>query len=381
MKTRIVVLGAGFGGLELATTLSEAAPDAFDVTVIDQRDAFVFGFSKLDVMFGRATREEVRLPYRDVVKPGVRMLRETVTAIDPETRRVTTDAGVHEADALVVALGADYDFAATPGLAEGGNEFYSVPGAERLASILPTFSSGHAVIGVCGAPFKCPPAPSECALLLHDQLVARGVRDACSITFVIPLPAPVPPSPETSAALRSAFAERDITLITGHRVAALDPARRVAVLDDATELPYDLFLGVPRHRAPDVVLASGMTEDGYIPVDSATLKTRYDGVYAIGDVATAGVPKAGVFAEGAARVVAQTLLAEHAGGGPPGRHLGQGTCFIEFGGGEVGSVDIDFLSGPERTGVYHAPSTDLVARKEHFGASRRARWFGAASEM
>ncbi len=377
MGERIVVLGAGFGGLELCTTLSEALGEEIDVTLIDKNDGFVFGFSKLDVMFARATPDSVRLAYRDIAKPGVRVLRETVTAIDPETRRVTTDAGVHEADVLVIALGADYDMAATPGLAEGGNEFYSVAGAARLAGIIPTFSHGHAVIGVCGAPFKCPPAPSECALLLHDELTERGVRDACRISFVIPLSTPVPPSPETSAALVKAFAERDITLITGRRVSALDPGRNVATLDDGAELPFDLFLGVPKHRAPDVVIDSGITEDGYVPVDSATLQTRFPGVYAVGDVATAGVPKAGVFAEGAARVVAQTLLARLRGGEPPGRHLGQGTCYIEFGRGRVGSVDIDFLSGPSRTGVFNAPSAALLAEKERFGSTRRARWFGA----
>src|SRR4051794_32630019 len=99
---KIVVLGAGFGGLELATLLSEAAPDVLDVTVIDKSDGFTFGFAKLDVLFGRATADEVRLPYAEFAKPGVRILRETVTAIDPQARRVTTDAGVHEADALVV---------------------------------------------------------------------------------------------------------------------------------------------------------------------------------------------------------------------------------------------------------------------------------------
>jgi len=310
MTTRIVVLGAGFGGLELCTTLSDALGDRVDVTVIDKSDAFVFGYSKLDVMFGRTTLDAVRLAYRDVAKPGVRVLRETVTAIDPEARRVTTDAGVHEADVLVVALGADYDVAATPGLAEGGNEFYSVAGAERLAGVIPTITEGHIVIGVCGAPFKCPPAPSECALLLHDHLVARGVRDACQISFVMPLGTPVPPSPETSAALLEAFAERDIAFVGGRRIAAVDPARSVAVLDDDSELDFDLLLAVPKHRAPDVVIASGMTENGYVPVDFSTLATRWPGVYAIGDVATAGVPKAGVFAEGAARIVAQAIIAE-----------------------------------------------------------------------
>src|ERR1700730_1969598 len=151
MSKRVVVLGAGFGGLELSTMLSEACGREIDVTLIDTNDAFVFGYSKLDVMFGRTTPEEVRLAYREIAKPGVRVLRETITAIDPASRHVTTDAGVHEADVLVIALGADYDLDATPGLADG-NEFYSVEGAERLAGIIPTFSVGHAIIGVCGAP-------------------------------------------------------------------------------------------------------------------------------------------------------------------------------------------------------------------------------------
>ncbi|HEX4751425.1 MAG TPA: FAD/NAD(P)-binding oxidoreductase [Solirubrobacterales bacterium] len=373
---RILILGAGFGGLELSTELSAALGDAAEVTLIDKNDAFVFGYSKLDLMFHGATGESVRLPYADFVKPGVRLLRETVTAIDPAAHVVTTDAGVHEADYLVIALGADFDLAATPGFAEVDSEFYSVPGAERLAEAIPSFSSGRALIGVCGAPFKCPPAPSECALLLDDELRRRGVREDCEITFVIPLGSPVPPSPETSAALRGEFEQRGVKLITGRRIAGLDPARRVATLDDESEEPFDLFLGVPKHRAPDVVIRSGITEDGYVPVDPATLATAVPGVYAVGDVATAGVPKAGVFAEGAARIVAQHLIAQVAGGAEPARHLGQGTCYIEFGEGRIGSVDIDFLSGPERTGVFNPPSAEQMALKEQFGATRRARWFG-----
>jgi sulfide:quinone oxidoreductase len=373
---RILILGAGFGGLELSTKLSESLGEGAEVTLIDKGEGFVFGYSKLDVMFHGAAPEEVRLPYAEFVKPGVRLLRETVTAIDPEAKRVTTDAGVHEADHLVIALGADLDLAATPGLAELDSEFYSVAGAEKLAGTIPGFSAGRALIGVCGAPFKCPPAPSECALLLDDELRRRGVREACEITFVIPLGAPVPPSPETSAALRSEFERRGIELITGRRIASVDPVAKVARLDDDAEIPFELFLGVPKHRAPTVVIESGIAEEGYVPVDPATLATKVPGVYAIGDVATAGVPKAGVFAEGAAKIVAQHLIAQVAGGEEPGRHLGQGTCYIEFGEGRIGSVDIDFLSGPERTGVFNPPSAEQMALKEAFGATRRARWFG-----
>jgi sulfide:quinone oxidoreductase len=376
MSTRVVILGAGFGGLELATTLSEALGEKVEVTLIDKAEAFVFGYSKLDVMFGRTSPEAVRLPYRDIAKPGVRVVKETITAIDPENRRVSTDGGEYEGDVLVVALGADYDMEATPGLAEGGNEFYSVAGAERLAEMLPTFTRGRAIVGVCGAPFKCPPAPSEAALLLHEYLSAQGVREECEISFVLPLPSPVPPSPETSAALVQAFAERDIEFVPNTRVATLDPARKVAVLDGGGEMAYDLFLGVPKHRAPDVVVAAGMVDDVYIPVNPRTLQTRYPGVYAVGDVAAVGVPKAGVFAEGAARVVAQSLIAQIERGEQPGEYDGLGSCYIEFGGGRVGRVDVDFLSGPKPTGTFHEPSEELVAQKQEFGASRRARWFG-----
>ena len=376
MSARILLLGAGFGGLELASILSETLGEDVDVTLIDKSDAFVFGYSKLDVMFGRKPLSAVRLPYREIAKPGVTFLQEEIGAIDPEARSVTTDAGVHEADVLVVALGADYHMDATPGLAEAGNEFYSVAGAERLSELLPEFSGGRVVVGVCGAPFKCPPAPSEAALLLHDYLVKRDLRADTQISFAIPFGTPVPPSPDTSRALVSAFEERDIEFVPGHRVSSLDGARSVVVLDDDSELPYDLFLGVPRHRAPDVVLASGMAEDGYVPVDSKTLKTRFQGVYAVGDVATVGVPKAGVFAEGAARVVAKSIIADLQGGERPGAYDGLGSCYIEFGEGHVGRVDVDFLSGPKPTGTFQAPSAALVTEKQVFGSSRRARWFG-----
>jgi sulfide:quinone oxidoreductase len=372
---RVVILGAGFGGLELATTLSEAGGE-IAVSLIDKNDAFVFGYSKLDVMFGRTSLDAVRIPYAEIARPGVSFLQETITAIDPEARRVTTNAGTYDADILVVALGADYDFDATPGLAEAGNEFYSVAGAERLAEVLPAFSHGRAIIGVCGAPFKCPPAPSEAALLLHDYLSVRGVREACEIAIVLPFGTPVPPSPETSEALVGAFAERGIEFVAGRRVASLDRVGSVAVLDDGSEMPFDLFLGVPKHRAPDVVIESGLTEDGYVPVSSETLETRFPGVYAVGDVAKAGVPKAGVFAEGAARVVAASVIATLRGGEQPASYDGRGSCYIEFGAGRVGRVDIDFLSGPKPTGTFRAPSDTLVAEKHEFGASRRARWFG-----
>jgi sulfide:quinone oxidoreductase len=376
MTVRIVVLGAGFGGLELATILSDEFGEDLDVTLIDKSDHFVFGFSKLDVMFHRKASEAVRLEYRHIAKPGVRFRQESITEIDPEARRVTTSGAHYDADMLVVALGADYDPAATPGLIEVGNEFYSVAGAERIRDVLPSFTSGRAIVGVCSTPFKCPPAPSEAALLLHDYLTARGLRDACEISLVMPFGVPIPPSPGASRSLMDGFIERGIQFVPNRLVRALDPSRHVAILDDGSEMPYDLFLGIPRHRVPQVVEQSGLAVDGWVPVDPTNLKTRFAGVYAIGDVNSVGTPKAGVFSEGAARVAAQNIIAEIRGGESPPPYSGSGACYVEFGGHRVGRVDVDFLSGPSPTGSFVEPSGALVAEKEEFGSSRRKRWFG-----
>jgi sulfide:quinone oxidoreductase len=378
MKKRVLILGAGFGGLELSTLLSETLGTEVDTTVIEKNDSFVFGYSKLDVMFGRQSADAVRLPYKNFAKPGVRFVQQAITAIDPGMKRVTTDGGEYEADFMVIALGADYDVGATPGL-ETANEFYSVAGATRLRDVIPTFTSGRVVIGICGAPYKCPPAPSECALLLHDDFLRRGVRDKCEITLVTPLERPVPPSPDTSRALIAAFAERNITFVPNRKVTSLDPARRVAVLDDGTEYPYDLFLGVPKHCAPKVLKESGLTEQGWVPVNQRTLATTHPGVYAIGDIANTGGPKAGVFAESAARSVASSLIAAIRRSGDVQPYAGAGTCYLEFGGGLIGRVDMEFFAGPKPASTFHEPTVAGRAHKEEFGATRRQRWFGGSA--
>ncbi|HTO92133.1 MAG TPA: FAD-dependent oxidoreductase, partial [Candidatus Sulfotelmatobacter sp.] len=197
MKTRVVVLGAGFGGLELTTLLSEALGESVDIVLIDKAETFVFGFSKLDVMFGRRPPAAVHHRYRDIAKPGVRFVQTLVRSIDPVAKRTVTDEGTFDADVLIVALGADYDVAATPGLPEVGTEFYSVPGAIAMRDVLPRFEKGPAIVGITGKTFKCPPAPSEAALLLHDYLEARGLRRAAEILLVMPFGTPIPPSPDT----------------------------------------------------------------------------------------------------------------------------------------------------------------------------------------
>ncbi len=373
---RVLVLGAGFGGLELSSALSERLGDDVEVLVFDRSRAFVFGFSKLDVMFGKLREDQVVHAYDFLAKPGVRFIGTEIRAIDPERKRVETDAGTFEGDVLVVCLGAELDPAATPGLVEVGHDFYTPESAFALRDVLAAFPGGRVIVGVTSTPFKCPPAPSEAALLMHDFLTRRGLRKDSTISLVMPFGTPIPPSPAASAALLEAFAERGIDWHPDRLVQRLDPQRKVAEFADGTEMAFDLFLGVPVHRVPRVVEESGLAVDGWVPVDPLTLETRFADVYAIGDVTSAGTPKAGVFAEGQAAVVAARLVARRQGIPGDLSYDGRGVCYLEFGQQEVGRVEVTFVSGRPPAGSLEGPSPDIAAEKEHFGSSRIRRWFG-----
>jgi sulfide:quinone oxidoreductase len=372
---RVLVLGAGFGGLELSTRLSDELGEDVDVVLIDKNEGFIFGFSKLDVMFGRKVESDVTHLYRDLVKPGLRFVQTDVRSIDPDAKRIETDAGTFDADIVVIALGADLDPSATPGLIEGGHEFYTVRGAFGLREVLSRFQGGRVIVGVTSTPFKCPPAPSETALLLHDYLTARGLRANSTISLVMPLGVPIPPSPAASEALLIAFDERNINWCPERLVVGLEPDRKVALLGDETEMAYDLFLAVPVHRAPRVVEESGLCVDGWIPVDPLTLETSFLDVYAVGDVTSVGTPKAGVFAEGQAAVVADQIISRSRTESVPATYDGRGTCYLEFGRDMVARVSVTFRSGQAPIGDLEGPSEEIAADKETFGTSRIQRWF------
>jgi sulfide:quinone oxidoreductase len=228
----VVILGAGFAGLELTTRLSESLAGEVRTTLIDEKDSFTFGFSKLDVLFKGKPKADVQLSYAEISTEGVEFRQERVTEIDPEARRVTTDAGSYDADILVVALGAAYDFAATPGFEDGGVEYYSLPGAERMRDVLADFDSGRILIGILGHPFKCPPAPFEGALLLHDHFVERGLRDAVEIRVAGPMSAPVPITKEVSQSFLDALGERSIEYIPNQQIVELNTEEGAARLAD-----------------------------------------------------------------------------------------------------------------------------------------------------
>jgi sulfide:quinone oxidoreductase len=258
-----------------------------------------------------------------------------------------------------------------------GHEFYSPEAAAGLQDVIADFEGGKVVVAVLGGFFKCPPAPYETAFMMHDYLTRKGLRDSSSITILTPMPKPIPISDEVSGAILGLLDERGIEHSHATWTDHIDPSAKVLHLRDGGECSFDLLLAIPVHRAPSVVVESGLTEeDGWIGVDADTLATKFPDVYAVGDVASAPVPRAGVIAEGEAGTVADILVHRIKGGPEPAPFLGEIMCYMEMGGGSIGRVSVNFRSGPSPVARFMPPSLEGTEAKKEFGATRRRRWFG-----
>ena len=331
--------GGRVRGLELSTRLSDEFGEDIDIVLIDKSEGFVFGFSKLDVMFGRKTAADVFHPYRDIDKPGVRFVQTDNPLHRPRGQARRDRRRPFDADILVVALGADLDPSATPGLVEAGHEFYTVPGAFALRDVLAGFPGGRRHRRRHLDPVQVPAGPERDRPAVHDFLTERGRRDRSPSRSSCRWASPSPLPPQPPRRCSSPSPSVGSTGIPGGWSAPSTRDRKVAMLSDGDEMPYDLFLGVPVHRAPTVVEESGLAVDGWIPVDPLTLETAFPDVYAVGDVTSVGTPKAGVFAEGQASVVGRPDRVRDCGAArPPTTYDGHGTCYLEFGHDQVARV-------------------------------------------
>ena len=301
MTTRRVS-GRGLRGLELTTRLSDELGDDVEVVLIDRADGFVFGFSKLDVMFGRTTADAVFHPYRDIVKPGVRFVQAEVT-VDRPGREAGRDRRRHRsrptswwsrsAPTSTPRRRPGWSRAATSSTREEG----AFALRDVLAELRRRAGDRRRHVDAVQVPARAerdraagarPAAPS-------------GVREQSEITLVMPLPVPIPPSPAASEALLAAFAERGITFDARAGACARSTRRaRSPCSPTAPSCPTTSSSASPSTCARRWSAASGMCVDGWIPVDPHTLETSFPDVYAVGDVTSVGTPKAGVFAEGQA---------------------------------------------------------------------------------
>jgi sulfide:quinone oxidoreductase len=375
---RILILGGGFGGLATAHALRRLRPND-EVIVVDRASHFLVGFRKTWLLLGEKEESGGLRPLTQITRFGIQHRAGTVTQIDPENRAAEVDGERIEADALVVALGAQLAPETIPGLPEHGHNIYDPRLIPQARAALENFGGGHVAVGVFGAAYKCPPAPYEIAILVKDKLTRQGV--AATVAVFTPLPSSLPILGASGCnVIEGRLAMNGIDFAPAHVATTVT---ETAVHFGDKQRPFDLLLAIPPHCCPEVVVKSGLTNGRHwVPVNPRTLQTSFPGVYAIGDVAEVlmangkPLPKAGVFAEAEGEVVAQHIAANSVGETSEAAFAGDGGCFLEVGGGQALMVEGGFMAEPFPQVRLTEPSADYLQQKADFEAKRLQEWFG-----
>jgi len=384
MKSTILVLGGGIGGMVAANEIRRQLPSTHRVVVVEKNAQHAFAPSFLWLMTGDREPHQIRRPLAGLLRRGVELVQAEVLGIDPVRRTVSTSAAEIAYDHLIVALGADLVPEAIPGLAEASQTFFTFEGATRLRDTLKSLSGGRIAVVVSAMPYKCPGAPHEGAMLIADYFRRRGLSSKVEIHLFTPESQPMPVAgPQLGEAVRGMLHAKGIDFHPLHKLTSVDPGAREMSFDNGVRLGYDLLVAVPPHRAPRAAVDAGLTDQaGWIPVDPQTLRTSQDGVYAIGDVTAIPIPgrwkpdvplmlpKAGVFAHAQAEVVAQRIVADVTGRSCEAAFCGDGYCMLEAGEDLAGFALGNFFAEP-------APNVQLrqIGKAWHVGKVLFEKWW------
>jgi sulfide:quinone oxidoreductase len=378
--SRTLILGAGFGGITVAHEMRRLLGDEHEVVLVDERDEFSMGLRKLWELVGIGTIAEGGRSRRLLTAGGVEFVQASVEAIDPGARTVRSDRGTWEADFLVVALGAEPRPDLVAGMAEHTYDVWEAARVPAARAALEAFAGGRVCVVIAGAPYKCPPAPYECALLLDEWLRERGLRERTELVVSTFQPILLPNAGRAGSAwLGDQLAARGIEAQAGRAVERFEAG--LVVYEDG-ELEAELVIGVPPHRPPAVVAESALAGDGgWVWVDPGTLATAYPGVFAVGDVTQIKLanglplPKAGIIAELEGTRVAAAIAADVRGEGAPAPFDGRGHCFLELGRASATLIEGEFYAEPEPSVQIREPSARNAEEKRRFETERLARWF------
>ncbi len=372
---QIVVLGGGFGGVVAATELRKKLGKEHKVILIDKSREHFFTPSLLWLILDERRPEEIKRALSVLNKKGMEYLNAEVQKIDPVRKKVFTSAGETNYDYLIISLGAELARETIPGYREAVN-FYCLKGAEVLRDELKRFEGGKVAVVIASTPFKCPAAPYEAALLIDSYLIKKGIRSKSEIAVYTPETLPMPTAgSEMGNAVKGMIEGRNISFNPQRKLVSIE--NKELTFDNGEKFKADLIAWVPPHRAPAVVKDSGFTnETGWIPVDGKTMKTKSEGVYAIGDVAAIKLPsgmmlpKAGVFAHAQAEVVAHNIAVEIKKTGNLKEFDGQGSCFLEMGNGVAGFASGNFYAEPKPVVNLKKPG-----RRWHWGKVAFEKWW------
>jgi len=391
---RILILGAGFGGLTAANFLQKklsslSTSAEYQISIIDQKNYFMMGLVNLWILSGIRTLDDSKIDLNRLRNKGIVYLNNKITEIDLASKAVKITGSLTpeiKYDYLIIALGTEYAIDEVDGFLEnGGFNLYDTEQVPKLREKLLSLEKGRVAICISSIPYKCPPAPYEASLLINDILVKNGTRGSIDIDIYTPAPITLP--------VAGAKVSQDVLNLLDNNHVNFHPLYKIRTVlnmekiefENGNLINYDVLIGILPHKVPYVVRNSGLVKQGqkWINVDKFSLKTDYENVFAIGDVTeikvneNVAIPKAGVFAEAQAKVVSQQIVDDIVNDknklSPP-RFDGKGFCFMEVGNEKAGYINADFYHEHGPATILEQPSDKSYKKKLDFERSRVNEW-------
>lgn len=379
----VLILGGGVGGVVAANTLRKRLPRSYRIVVIERRSHHLFQPSLLWMLIGERRRDQIERPLKQLTKKNIDVIHGDIEKIDPTEQTVQVNGEVMRGDWMIVALGADLATEKIPGMSDTGPSFYTPEGAENIWRQIKDMKKGRVVV-LTGAPaYKCPAAPYEAAMLLDGYFRRDGRRGQIAIDIYAAEPGPMGVTgTANSAAVRQMVEAKNIGYFPQHQIESIDPQTRQCKFTNGVTASYDVLLYVPPHKAPNVLVQAGLTgENGWVAVDRATMQTRFDRVWALGDATAIALkngkmlPKAGAFAHSQAEAIANTIADSIRGTSEVHVFNGMGSCFLETGAGRAGFGSGNFYAEPEPDIAMREPSRMWHMGKILFEKSWWWKWF------
>ena len=366
-NVKVVILGGGVGGIVIANHLAELLPPENEIILVEKNKEHTFAASYLWLMVNKRKTGQITATLRELVDERVKILFEEVKQIDSEHKIITTEKSKINFDYLVIALGADLDKTHLDKQQNGVHNFFTFEGASKLKEALQNFSGGNVSIVVSSLPYKCPGAPFESAMLIADYLKKQKLwesiplgQNKVTVNLYTPEPQPLPVAgPELGTAVKEILINKGIGFYPLNQLTSINYAERKIEFASGNSISYDLLVLIPAHKAPEVITKSNLVdESGWIPVNKDTLETKYENVFALGDVTSITIPgrwnpdkpmklpKAGVFAHSQAITVSKIIAAKVLGKESKEIFCADGFCMLEAGEDLAGFAYGDFYASP-----------------------------------
>jgi len=356
---KVVILGGGVGGIVTANHLAKLLPEETEILLIEKNKNHSLAASYLWLMVNKRKPEQITFSLRKLIDKRVNILFGEAKQIDVENKIVITETSKINFDYLVIALGANLDKTHLDKQQFGIHNFFTLDGASKLNEELRKFDGGHVAIVVSSLPYKCPGAPYEGAMLINDFLTKKQ-KNNFTVNLYSPEPQPLPVAgPELGNSVVEILNQKGISFHPQTQLASINYDERIVEFASGNSIKYDLLVLIPKHKAPEVISESGLTdESGWVPVNKDTLETKYENIFAIGDATSITIPgrwhpdkpmklpKAGVFAHSQAISVSKIMASKISGKESKEIFCADGFCMLEAGEDLAGFAYGDFYASP-----------------------------------